>query len=149
VLVLVPLVPLAIVGGLVALPFILPLWLLRTVRRGRRRRGDATGPPGRRSRRRPTLDLRDPLNELVHEAKPLPAIVATTPPIETNAAATSPATGALRHGPKTTAAAAVSRMIGPEGIVGKSSPEKYWIMIPAAATARPAALSLAAGDSCA
>jgi hypothetical protein len=46
-LVIVPLVPLAIVGGLVAIPFLLPLWLFRTVRRAGRRRGDATGAPGK------------------------------------------------------------------------------------------------------
>ena len=56
------------------------------------------------------------------DSKPLPAIVAITPPSETKAAATSPTAGAQRHGPKTTTAAATSRMIGPGGIVGKSSP---------------------------
>ena len=80
--------------------------------------------------------------------KPSPAIIAVTPPIETKAAARSATTGALRHDPKATTAAATSRMIGPGGIVGKSSPETHWIMIPAAATTRPTAFSLAARDSC-
>jgi len=50
--------------------------------------------------------------------KPLPAIVAITPPIEMKTAVTRPTTGAQRHGPQATTAAAPSEMIGPGGIVG-------------------------------
>ena len=59
VLVIGPLVPLAVVGVLLAAPVVLPIWLVRTVRRARSRRRDAArarragahgGPPGPGSR---------------------------------------------------------------------------------------------------
>jgi hypothetical protein len=64
VLVIVPLMPLAIVGALVAIPFILPPWLFRTVRRARGRGGDATARPGSRSRQR---ELASTPRWLIHE----------------------------------------------------------------------------------
>ena len=60
VLVIGPLVPLAVVGLLLAAPVVLPIWLARAVRRARSRRRDAAararragahgGPPGPGSR---------------------------------------------------------------------------------------------------
>ena len=43
-LVVVPLVLVAVIGALLAIPFVLPLWLVHTVRRVRTRRRGATDP---------------------------------------------------------------------------------------------------------
>src|SRR5215218_3391999 len=61
----------------------------------------------------------------------------------------STATAAVqRYGPQATSAAAPTRMNGPGGTVGNpSTPEKYSIVIPAAATTMPSTFTLAGVES--
>ena len=61
----------------------------------------------------------------------------------------STATAAVqRYGPQATSAAAPTRMNGPGGTVGNpSTPEKYSIVIPAAATTMPTTFTLAGVES--
>jgi hypothetical protein len=70
--------------------------------------------------------------------------VAIVPRTRPSRGASTPTAGVQRHGPQAISAAAPSRMKGPGGIVGNpSTPENYWVKIPAAATTRPAMFTLA------
>jgi hypothetical protein len=71
--------------------------------------------------------------------------VAIVPRTNPRSGASTPTAAVQRHGPQATSAAAASRMNGPGGIVGNpSTPEKYWVKIPAAATTSPVTFTLAA-----